>query len=112
MNTQVQGVMTQNFFDVSRSIAEKFIQTVVAVDDKITFGGNLNKAVEEPMQVVVPPQDVSGLGESVQEQVSSVISEPINKQDDNELNYQELSEGFAEKSILCTALKTFSGIDG
>lgn len=112
MNTQVQVATSQNFFEVSRSIAENFIQTVVAVDDKITFGGGKNNALEELGEVVLPPQDVSGLGETVQEQASSVIWEPSGGQDDNELNYQELSESFAEKSILCTALKTFNGTDG
>lgn len=112
MNTQVQVEATKKFFDVSRSIAEKFIQTVVAVDDKITFGVSQNNTLEEPIQVVVPSQDISGIGEIVQEQASSVISESINNQDSNELNYQELSESFAEKSILCTALKTFNGVDG
>ncbi|WP_315079574.1 response regulator receiver domain [Acinetobacter guillouiae] len=112
MNTQVDVTTSQNFFEVSRSIAEKFIQSVVAVDDKITFGGSQNNALEEPSQVVVPPQDLSGLGEIAHEQASSVISESTDNHDDNELNYQELSEGFAEKSILCTALKTFNGVDG
>lgn len=112
MNAQAQVTTSKNFFEVSRSIAENFIQTVVAVDDQITFGGSQNNALEEPIQVVVPPQDVSGLGEPAQEQASSVIREPINDQNGNKLNYQELSESFAEKSILCTALKAFSGVDG
>lgn len=111
MNTQVPVDISKNFLEISRSIAENFIQTVVAVDDKITFGAAKNSALEEPIQVVAPSQDASGLGESIQEP-SIVIAQPSDEQYDNDLNYQELSESFAEKSILCTALKTFSGTDG
>ncbi|MEA1229399.1 response regulator receiver domain [Acinetobacter sp. IRS14] len=109
MNTQVQGAMTQNFFDISRSIAERFIQTVVAVDDKITFGEVRNKSAEGSFELIVPPLDESGIGEVQQDQVIQLANLKTN--DENELNYQELSECFAEKSILCTALKTFSGAD-
>ncbi|HDX5915018.1 TPA: hypothetical protein RP354_003995, partial [Acinetobacter baumannii] len=63
MNTQVQVVSPQNFFDESRSIAEKFIQTVVAVDDNISFIERPNSVNNSDLNVQVP-DDESGLGTS------------------------------------------------
>lgn len=108
MNTQVQGVMTQNFFEVSRSIAEDFIQTVVAVDDNISFGELPNSDMNSDVQVQVP-NDESGLG------ISNFGTQELSLDIPNlnsDLNYQELSACFANKSILCSALKAYEGENG
>ncbi|MFK8986749.1 response regulator receiver domain [Acinetobacter seifertii] len=108
MNTQVQVVSPQNFFDESRSIAEKFIQTVVAVDDNISFIERPNSVNNSDLNVQVP-DDESGLGtSSVGTHELSLDAPDLN----SDLNYQELSACFANKSILCSALKVYEGDSG
>lgn len=109
MNTPQQITQPSSFFDVSRSIAEKFIQTVVAVDDQISFGESENKVLDK---VIEPHQNSSGLGEIEQIDNLEEDFDKLNSPYENDLNYQELSKCFAEKSILCSALKTFTGEGG
>ena len=107
MNTRVQGVMTENFFAVSRSIAEDFIQTVVAVDDNICFGEGSSSSITD-LQVKIPDDDtVFGLNSTDIDDLSLTITDS-----NNNLNYQELSSCFASKSILCSALKVYDGENG
>ena len=109
MNTQLQaGVATTSFFEESRSIAEAFIQTVVAVDDNICFGTSSNSLISSDLQVNVPDED-SGLG------INSGGIDDLNltaPELSSDLNYQELSACFADKSILCSALKVYEGENG
>lgn len=109
MNTQLQGgVTTRSFFEESRLIAEGFIQTVVAVDDNICFGTSSTSLSSSDLQVNVPAED-SGLG------INSVGIDDLNltaPELSSDLNYQELSACFADKSILCSALKVYEGEDG
>ena len=108
-HTQLQtGVATRSFFEESRSIAVDFIQTVVAVDDNICFGTNSNSLISSDLQVNVPNED-SGLG------TNSVGIDDLNlmaPELSSDLNYQELSACFADKSILCSALKVYEGENG
>lgn len=108
MNSQMQVSTQQNFFDESRLIAEKFIQTVVAVDDNISFGERLNSVNNSDLHVQVPDEE-SGLGtDSVDTHELSLDAPDLN----SNLNYQELSACFANKSILCSALKVYEGDSG
>lgn len=108
MNSQMQVSTPQNFFDESRLIAERFIQTVVAVDDNISFGQSPKSVMNSDLQVQLPDAD-SGLGTS-----NTTIDElSLDTPDsNNDLNYQELSACFADKSILCSALKVYEGDNG
>lgn len=106
MNRQVQVSTPKNFFDESRLIAERFIQTVVAVDDNISFGELPNSIMNSDLQV---PDEESGLGtSSVGTHELSLDAPDLN----SDLNYQELSACFANKSILCSALKVYEGDSG
>lgn len=108
MNSQLQATSPQTFFDESRLIAEKFIQTVVAVDDNISFGERPNSINHSDLHVQVP-DDESGLGtSSVGTHELSLDAPDLN----SNLNYQELSACFANKSILCSALKVYEGDGG
>lgn len=108
MNSQVQVTSPQTFFDESRLIAEKFIQTVVAVDDNISFGELPNSVNNSDLYVQVP-DDESGLGiSSVGAHELSLDAPDLN----SDLNYQELSACFANRSILCSALKVYEGDSG
>lgn len=108
MNSQLQATSPQTFFDESRLIAEKFIQTVVAVDDNISFGERPNSINHSDLYVQVP-DDESGLGtSSVGTHELSLDAPDLN----SNLNYQELSACFANKSILCSALKVYEGDGG
>jgi len=106
MNTQVQGVTTQNFFEVSRSIAEDFIQTVVAVDDNICFG-EVSKFNSMDLEIEIPDDNILGLNRTDTDVLSLATTDS-----NNNLNYQELSSCFASKSILCSALKAYDGENG
>lgn len=106
MNTQIQGVMAQNFFEVSRSIAEDFIQTVVAVDDNICFG-EVSKFNSIDLQIEIPDDNILGLNRTDTDALSLATTDS-----NNNLNYQELSSCFASKSILCSALKAYDGENG
>ncbi|MDM1302802.1 hypothetical protein HXZ76_00365 [Acinetobacter indicus] len=107
MNSQLQ-VAPQNFFDESRLIAERFIQTVVAVDDNISFGELPSSVMNSDLQVQLPDED-GGLGASnIIDDELSLDAPDLN----SDLNYQELSACFANKSILCSALKVYEGDTG
>ncbi|MCL6238248.1 response regulator receiver domain [Acinetobacter sp. ANC 5033] len=107
MNSQLQ-VAPQNFFDESRLIAERFIQTVVAVDDNISFGELSSSVMNSDLQVQLPDED-GGLGASnIIDDELSLDAPDLN----SDLNYQELSACFANKSILCSALKVYEGDTG
>lgn len=108
MNSQVQATSPQTFFDESRLIAERFIQTVVAVDDNIFFGES-PKSEENPLVHLNVPDEDSGLGTS-DTSINELNSNTLNS--DSDLNYQDLSACFANKSILCSALKVYEGDTG
>ncbi|GAB3053055.1 hypothetical protein GCM10027155_19330 [Acinetobacter apis] len=108
MNSQMQESTPQNFFEESRLIAEKFIQTVVAVDDNISFGERPKSVNNYDLHVQAPDEE-SGLGtSSVSAHELSLDAPDLN----SDLNYQELSACFANKSILCSALKVYEGDSG
>ncbi|ENX45944.1 hypothetical protein F886_01382 [Acinetobacter sp. NIPH 542] len=93
---------SENFLDISRHIVEKFIQSVVAVDDQMVFDARpMDSSV--PDEIIEPDfNDIStGIG------VIPNVQPTYRDLDDNKLYYQDLSSEFAEKAIICSGLKPF-----
>jgi hypothetical protein len=82
----------KSFIDYSKEIAERFLQTVVAVDDSLSFSDDTDTDIE-----IVEPDEDSGLGTGLDN--PAVISPQKHS-----LNYQALSLAFANKGIICSGL--------
>lgn len=93
-----QVTTTENFFDVSKSIVEKFIQSVVAVDDGMVFDSRpIVDAAEELDQ---PDDDGLGLGFDVESTTED--GSLLSSVGEHCLYYQDLSSSFAQKGIICS----------
>lgn len=92
-----------NFFEFSRHVAQKFIQSVVAVDDEMEFNArpSLSPDTEE---LIIPEIGEFGLSEDESTRDSNVSN---NIDNPNKLYYQDLSFEFAEKAIICSGLKPY-----
>ncbi|MCQ1106542.1 response regulator receiver domain, partial [Acinetobacter baumannii] len=92
-----------NFFEFSRHVAQKFIQSVVAVDDEMEFNArpSLSPNTEE---LIIPEIGEFGLSEDESTRGSNVSN---NIDNPNKLYYQDLSFEFAEKAIICSGLKPY-----
>jgi len=99
MNTAVQH---DDFFSISRKIVESFIQSVVAVDDRMVF--DPRSPASEAGVLLEPDNDDSDLGIVVE----SVISVESPERDEHKLHYQDLSSAFAKKGIVCSGFQPLS----
>jgi hypothetical protein len=86
--------MTQvlSFKESSKKIAQHFLQTVVAVDDRIRFESRPTADDDE----LIEPDD-SDLGELEADDSGQQVTAPLS----HELYYQDLSHEFASKGIIC-----------
>ncbi|WP_295762618.1 response regulator receiver domain [Undibacterium sp.] len=97
-----------DFFGTSKGIAERFLSSVVAIDDQLSFDLSNGVASHQPTKDDMDEFDLetdestSGLG--VPESRASVEHQRTKPLDHN-LNYQELSVAFAEHGINCSAFK-------
>ena len=89
--------MTQptSFIEYSQSVAQRFLQSVIAVDDKMNF---VSKTETTAKRTIKSP--TKGPFGSVETKVNSV-EQPLT----DELIYQDLSTSFAEKGIVCGGFK-------
>lgn len=90
------------FFESSQEIVKKFLNNVVAVDDKLFFG----KQVETPSTAAeddfdITEDDSSGIG-AVDTPAIAHAKTTSNKLD-HELDYQDLNLAFAKNGINCSA---------
>ncbi|TGU86145.1 response regulator receiver domain [Acinetobacter pittii] len=93
-----------NFFEFSRQVAQKFIQSVVAVDDEMEFSAR-PPLLADTEELIIPEASEFGMNtnENMQEKKLSTIQ--INNP--HKLYYQDLSFEFAEKAIICSGLKPY-----
>lgn len=92
MNTAVQP---ENFFNVSKAIVEGFIQSVVAVDDRMVFDPRPSEPVA--VDLIEPDHDAFGFGTFDENEIS--------ERDEHKLHYQDLSSAFAKKGIVCSGFQ-------
>ncbi|HEN9508489.1 response regulator receiver domain [Acinetobacter baumannii] len=92
---------SENFLDISRQIVEKFIQSVVAVDDQMIF--DTRPIIISDEEIIEPDASDLGVGEGI-----SLNESEQKNLDDNKLYYQDLSSEFAEKAIICSGLKPYA----
>ncbi|HII81629.1 MAG TPA: hypothetical protein HA261_14865 [Methanosarcina sp.] len=87
-----------SFTDLSVRVAERFLQTVVIVDDQAGYKGNQRN--EQPKKVVVPSRST----------IKSATSEVKDKESKNVkignlLNTKQVIDSFASKGIVCSVLE-------
>jgi Response receiver domain len=82
-----------NFFEISKNVAANFLQTVVAVDDELSFDSHIQEvadSLEEP--------ESNDLG--ISDDASSIkVRTP------HPLDYDLLSKSFAKKGLICSGIK-------
>ncbi|EHU3345201.1 hypothetical protein AXY19_RS18925, partial [Acinetobacter baumannii] len=83
---------SDKFFEFSRQVAQKFIQSVVAVDDEMEFSARPKTFFEEE-ELIEPENSLLGFNYEIQ----SSNLEKSNFDNSNKLYYQDLSFEFAEK---------------
>jgi len=93
-----------SFFQYSRKITEKFLQSTVVIDDCAIFPG----AGAEPVaaKMTTPPRRVS-VGRAVKElagKTAKIERETISE-DPHQLNAKKVIDGFAAKGIVCSVIK-------
>lgn len=93
---------SDKFFEFSRQVAQKFIQSVVAVDDEMEFSARPKTFFEEE-ELIEPENSLLGFNYEIQ----SSNLEKSNFDNSNKLYYQDLSFEFAEKAIICSGLKPY-----
>lgn len=94
-----QVATSSDFFKVSKEIVERFIQSVVAVDDKLVF--DPRPSVPEVSELEEPEEENIGQAdENIETSQSSI--------DEHTLFYQELSAAFAKKGIVCSGFRPFT----
>lgn len=93
-----QVATTNDFFDVSKGIVERFIQSVVAVDDKLVFDPRPENQEVEDLEE--PEEEALGATDETIQTSQSTI-------DEHTLFYQELSTAFAKKGIVCSGFRPF-----
>ncbi len=94
------------FFQHSKTIAEKFLQTVVIIDDQAEFGERKALEPETDEQVIEKPKDqyASNPDEPALDYSltpPTVASNP----DEHSLDAQAIINSFAEKGIVCSVIK-------
>ncbi len=100
----LQAVSTETFFQVSKIIVEKFIQSVVAVDDQMSFDERPYSI--ESHELIKPDDEDTIFGGT---EVDSSVSKGIGVgSDGHKLYYQELASAFAQKGIVCSGFKPLS----
>lgn len=90
-------VEPRTFWDISKQVVEGFIQSVVAVDDRMQF--NTRPIIDVATELDEPEADVFG-----------TTNESINRRRlaadlQHNLYYQDLSSAFASKGIVCSGFK-------
>lgn len=90
------------FFESSQEIVKKFLSNVVAVDDKLFFGTQVETTsalVEDDFDIA--EEDLSGIGAT---DTLAINHEEIrSNQKDHNLDYQDLNFAFAKDGINCSA---------
>ncbi len=84
----------KSFFDYSKEIVQNFLQTVVAVDDELSFE---KPAIVEIDENIDEPDESFVFGSSENSPPASAKKNP--------LNYQLLSTAFAQNGIVCSGFR-------
>lgn len=92
---------TNSFFIVSREVAKNFIQSVVAVDDRMSFESRPSDVSDVDVEELDEP-DTDVLSPGVIKLTNDNIRQDISDTRNHKLYYQELSAAFAEKGIVCS----------
>lgn len=95
---------TGAFFESSKKIVQDFLNSVVAVDDNLFFGGVYqNDTIDSDDGFDSVVEDDSGLGQMVNQVATHLQSQ--DNPGEHPLNYQELSLAFSEVGINCCAFR-------
>ena len=87
----------RNFLDISKQVVESFIQSVVAVDDRMQF--DTRPILQVATELEEPDEEVFGVINDSTDSTALTVDQEHN------LYYQDLSSAFANKGIVCSGFK-------
>lgn len=98
--------LDNSFFEYSRKIAEKFLQSTVVIDDRARFPGPGEDPIAAEMTTPLKRPPVGRVVKELDEQTTKTKEEPT-PVDPRQLNAKKVIDGFASKGIVCSVIKPY-----